>query len=261
MRHSPSPRIAVTIGLLFPPAFVGLVALSGVQYGEIADSTSNLIRAVLVPEAVLAVLLILLTSWLGWWGPLWKEKVTTARWMIALPIVFILTALLTINYSVVSQESVSYLLIAAVATLFVGFNEELVYRGLAVVGLRGGVNEVYVWLFSSLMFALLHAWNVLLGQSVTDTIQQLIFTFLLGSVFYAIRRVTGGLLIPILFDGLWDWAIFTGSGRVLADASDTATGSVGGLFGNIGLMAMLIMFGFGVNSLFQEKPAADSQPT
>ena len=41
------------------------------------------------------------------------------------------------------------------------------------------------------LFALLHVFNIFVGQSVAATIQQLVFAFLVGSVFYATRRVTG----------------------------------------------------------------------
>lgn len=261
MRHAPSPRIAAAIGLLFPLVFVGLVALSGVTYGDVSRTTSDVVRAVLIPEAILAVLLILLTSWLGWWGPVWKEKITTPRWMVAMPIVIFLTILGSINYAVVTQQEASYLLITAIATLFVGFSEELTYRGLAVVGLRGGVSEVKVWLFSATMFALLHAWNILLGQSASDTLKQVIFAFVLGSVLYAIRRATGGLLFPILLHAMWDWASFTASGEVPGDDTITGTTLLGALLSFLGLLIAVILFAVGSKSLFRKEPATDPEPT
>ena len=67
----------------------------------------------------------------------------------------------------------------------VGFSEEITYRGLAVVGFRGGYSEVHVWLFTSILFGLLHGVNFFLGQDAVPTLRQVIFAFVLGSVFYS----------------------------------------------------------------------------
>ena len=54
----------------------------------------------------------------------------------------------------------------AIGTLLVGFSEELLTRGLAIVGGRGSMHEKWVWVFSGVIFGLLHAPNALFGQSV-----------------------------------------------------------------------------------------------
>ena len=77
----------------------------------------------------------------------------------------------------------------ALGTALVGFSEEIAYRGLALVGFRGGYSEVKVWLFTSILFGLLHGVNVVLGQGAVLTVRQVIFAFVIGSVFYAIRRI------------------------------------------------------------------------
>ncbi len=122
-----------------------------------------------------------------------------------------------IDYGRVADLQSSFLVWAAVGTLMVGFCEEMVYRGLAVVGFRGGYPEVRVWLFSSLLFMLLHAWNLVAGQSLAATAQQLVFTFLLGSVLYACRRSSGGLVVPILLHAAWDWTSFTSTSDAFVD--------------------------------------------
>ena len=72
----------------------------------------------------------------------------------------------------------------------VGFNEEIVFRGLSLVAFRGaGYKEVYVWLATSVLFGLLHGANVVLGQALAPTLTQIGFAFVLGSVFYVVRRV------------------------------------------------------------------------
>ena len=134
-----------------------------------------------------------------------------------IPIVVAIGIVAGIDYGRVADLQSSLLVWAAVGTLMVGFCEEMVYRGLAVVGFRGGYPEVRVWLFSSLLFMLLHAWDLVAGQSLAATGQQLVFTFLLGSVLYACRRSSGGLVVPILLHAAWDWTSFTSTSDAFVD--------------------------------------------
>ena len=67
-------------------------------------------------------------------------------------------------------------------TVLVGFAEDLVARGLLVVGLRdGGSSEWVVWVVTSVLFALLHAMNALFGQSMRTTVVQIVAAFAAGS--------------------------------------------------------------------------------
>ena len=100
-----------------------------------------------------------------------------------------------------------------VGTLFVGIAEETLTRGLLLTAFRGGMGEVGVWFWTSLLFGLLHSLNILFGQSVGATILQIAFAFVLGSVLYACRRATGLLAIPIVLHGLWDFTTFLSTGE------------------------------------------------
>ncbi|MCH9815899.1 MAG: CPBP family intramembrane metalloprotease [Actinomycetia bacterium] len=241
MRIQPSPKWAIGIGVLYAPVFVGLVALSGISYSDVASSTSNALRAIIIPLALVAVLLAGLTSWLGWWRPTLSEKTTTPHWFMLAPILFVVVVLISTNYARILQTEVSFMLVLAVASLLIGFCEELVYRGLVVVGLRARSSELKVWFFSTLLFSLLHAWNILLGQDLGDTVGQLVFTFVVGSGLYAARRCTGYLIVPILLHAAWDWTIFVGASEVLADSSETLSGDSTGAFKAIGLLILLIL--------------------
>ena len=72
-----------------------------------------------------------------------------------------------------------------------------------MVAFRSGYSELHVWLFSTLLFMYLHAWNFLAGQDFGPTVAQLVFTFVVGSVLYAVRRATGTLIIPMMLHGGW----------------------------------------------------------
>ena len=94
MRKAPSPAKGFLFGLLYPLLVVGLMYLSGVKYTEVTDSAGNVAKAFVGPGLVMAALLVLLTSWLGWWQPVLREKVTTPRWLVAIPVLWVIAILI-----------------------------------------------------------------------------------------------------------------------------------------------------------------------
>jgi len=93
----------------------------------------------------------------------------------------------------------------AVGVLLVGFSEELLTRGLLIVGLRPAMKEPMVWFVTSLLFGLMHGLNIIGGQAVGTTLQQIVFAFVLGTAFYVTRRVTGTLLVCMVLHAVWDF--------------------------------------------------------
>ncbi len=92
-----------------------------------------------------------------------------------------------------------------VVTLAIGVNEEIVTRGILLVGLRnGGVSEWLVWLITSVVFALLHAVNLLGGGNFTV----FLVTLATGTLLYVSRRVFNNLFVPILLHAVYDTAFF-----------------------------------------------------
>ena len=248
-RITPAPWLAWVIGLVYGPVFITLLIASGVDYDDIAASTDNLLKAVVVTMAILTVAVAVLTTWLGWWRPVLRDDRPAPRWMISIPILFAVAIVAGIDYGRVADLRTSFLAWAAVGTLMVGFCEETVYRGLAVVGFRGGYSEVRVWLFSTLLFVLLHAWNLVAGQGIGATAAQIVFTFALGSVLYACRRATGALVIPMLLHAGWDWMSFTGQSDAFKNAADLVDPrSFSPAFPL--LVVMIVLFIIGAKKLF-----------
>jgi membrane protease YdiL (CAAX protease family) len=102
-----------------------------------------------------------------------------------------------------------------VATLFVGIAEELAFRKVMFGALlkrsaeKGGF-VVKPVLISAVVFSLLHAVNILGGQSVSAVGMQLLLTFLAGIVFAVVYMRTQSLLAIIVFHWLWDALTFMG---------------------------------------------------
>ena len=227
MRVQPKPSIAWIIGIGYALLFLALEAIMGVGYDEIGATTDNIIRGIVIPLAVGSLVLIIVTTVLGWWRPVLRDlpdgPPRPPRWLLVVPVLAFIAALLGIDYGNLGNMGGAMILWLALGTAMVGFSEETAYRGLAVVGFRGGYSEVKVWLFSSILFGLLHGVNVILGQGAGPTVRQVIFAFVIGSVFYAIRRITGTLIIPMVIHALWDFGSFS---HVAGKATDVVAGDI-----------------------------------
>lgn len=260
MRVQPRPSLAFAIGIGYAILFLVLELIVGIDYDAIGESTHNVIWGVVIPVAVGSLVLAVLTSVLGWWRPVLREQPDDPprppRWMLAIPVVVLAIALIGIPWGNLGTIGGSFLLWLAIGTLLVGFSEEIAFRGLAVVGLRGGYSEVRVWIWSSVLFGLLHGVNLVLGQGVVPTIRQVILAFVLGSVFYAIRRTTGTIIVGMVLHGMWDFSTFARAAE--ADTSavrgtvDIAAAGVGLLQSLLTLVAV-VLFIVGARKLFPRK--------
>jgi uncharacterized protein len=80
--------------------------------------------------------------------------------------------------------------------------------------------------------------NVILGQSAILTVRQVIFAFVLGSVFYAIRRISGTIIVPMVIHALWDFGTFT---KVAGKAGDVATARTDIVTAGMGAIGQLLV--------------------
>jgi len=263
MRVKPRPSLAFAIGIGYGLLFLVLELVVNVDYDKVGDNTHNIIRAIVIPLAIGSTILAVLTTALGWWRPVLREQPSDPpkppRWMLAIPILVLAVGLVGIPYGHLGDLGASYLLWLALGTLMVGFSEEITYRGLAVVGFRGGYSEVRVWLWSSILFGLLHGINVVLGQGAVMTVRQVVLAFVIGSIFYAVRRTTGAIIVAMVLHGLWDFSTFSHAAATGGSSAGTATdvGTTGiGLVQSLLMLAMVVLFIIGAKRLLSAKTTA-----
>jgi len=214
MRVRPSVGIGVGLAAAYMIVFGGLLKLSGVGYDDVTASADNALKALVIPVGIAVVVFAIVTSIFGWWKPVLRDRQRAGGWLIVVPIVMLLGLLAGVDYGNLQVLDSKLLLWIGIGTAFVGIGEELMYRGLVVVSFRGSMSEIHVWLWSSVAFGLLHSINVLLGQSLGATIQQVVVTFVIGSGLYVARRATGWIIAPMFLHLLWDYSAFTqGDGR------------------------------------------------
>jgi len=208
MRVQPRAWIAIAVVAGYA-AIMGLTwFFTGTDYETIGASPVDALKGIVLPVALASLFTAAVTFWLGWWGPALRDTPSGPRWLRILPFLIVLTSLGTLLGHGFAGVEARLVLVLALGTLLVGFGEEMTLRGVGIVALRGSFGEVGVWFFSSSLFALLHALNVLFGQSAAATIQQIAFAFLIGSALYLVRRVTGTLVICMLVHAFWDFSTF-----------------------------------------------------
>ena len=232
MRVQPKAVISLVLLVLYMAIVAVIWSINNVDYDTVGDTTSNIVKGIVVPVGIGAAFLSVAATWLGWWRPaLTEETKTGPRWAILLPVAMFVFVLLGVSGIDFGSDSAKVLPMLALGTALVGFSEEFLTRGLMVVGFRGSMSEVWVWFLTALMFGLLHGLNVFFGQSVGATAFQMGFAFVLGSAFYLVRRITGLLVVGMVIHALWDF------GAIGTDA----TGGTAPLASNLFIWIVVIL--------------------
>ncbi len=210
---------------------IGTFFGSQIDKKDILATVQSVFFGIALAIVVGSVLLIAFGASLGWLRELFGRQPIRGRgWMWIAPAIVLVAAVLRILGTDYSRYSVGVVVMIYVTGLFVGFAEELLTRGFAVDLLRrGGYSERVVMLLSSLIFALLHATNVLSGQPITTVAVTMAFTFVFGVAMYLTLRVTGSLIWPMLLHAVTDPSTILASGGV--DSASTGLNPLAALAG------------------------------
>lgn len=180
-----------------------------VDYGEFPD-VETLARGLVVPVALSAVFVWAVVFVLGWRRPVLHDDRPVRRWVWAVPVLMVLTIVAGMNYPGLSDRGAGYTLTFLFGALCVGLAEEGMFRGIGIVTFRSnGFTEGKVALWSCVVFGLAHSTNIF--SEGPAALAQVLVTVVAGYFFYLTRRVTKGLLIPIIIHGLWDFALLSGT--------------------------------------------------
>ncbi|MFK4835000.1 CPBP family intramembrane glutamic endopeptidase [Microbacterium sp. ZW T2_14] len=212
---------------------------------EDTESAGYVLFFYALPILIGGVILVAFGLSVGWLRELFARQPIRGRgWMwiaVAVVLLFNVLRFATIDYAEVDFGYVASWLLAG---LFIGFAEEVLTRGYVVNLMRkAGHREIAVALVSAALFAVLHAGNLLSGQSLFTTVIQLLYTFAFGICMYLTLRVTGNLIWPILLHASTDPSIFLQS----VHPADGPLATIAG-FGNIpviivGLLAIAFIRG------------------
>lgn len=211
--------IAVVGYLVVYEAFSALVV--GPLWGHLVDpnifaTPASVLVGLVVPILFGAVVLIAFLASLGWIRSLFgRQPVAGRAWMWAIVVLVLIPVVLRVVGTDYSRFDPSVVALTFAAGLLIGFTEEVLTRGIAVKILRSaGHGELVVAVVSSALFGLLHAVNILSGQSLFTVGLTVLFAFGFGMLMYLVLRVTGNLVWPILLHAITDPTSFLSTGGI-----------------------------------------------
>lgn len=109
-------------------------------------------------------------------------------------------------------------LIPLAMTALVGIAEETMFRRILYVGLRHayqGQETAKPLLIAAGLFSLLHAVNILAGQSVPQVLIQLVLTLIAGFCYILMYEYTQNVVLMMALHFLWDFILFSDATRAV----------------------------------------------
>ncbi|WP_324730172.1 CPBP family intramembrane glutamic endopeptidase [Lysinibacillus fusiformis] len=197
--------IAKIIGLEF---LIILFYVGNGAFVSIKEPSSPLLQFVmLVPLALgLFIYIALKKNWqMYFFHPIQKNHL-----LMILPLLFVLGIILVSTKGLNLTSISDFIFMFLMQVLIVAFIEETIFRGLMLRMLlaRGAFTAVFI---SSLLFGITHALQLLGGQSLEDTIIQIIYAILVGLVLSLLILDGQSIIITILFHGFNNFFNFMGN--------------------------------------------------
>jgi membrane protease YdiL (CAAX protease family) len=208
-RREPSVWIGILLYLGYLAVFFTTWSINGVDYNRIGQNAETTKLWYAFPTLFGSAFLVVAISILGWWRMVIFDKSKSGpQWAWILPIATVAIILNNFLRIPLDKLSADLLLWSSLGAVGVGFGEEMITRGSMIVGLRSRFSEGKVWLICTLLFSALHVPNVLFGFPMYAMPIQVLLTFIMGSGFYVMRRMSGTALLPMMLHGLWDSSLF-----------------------------------------------------
>ena len=234
--------IGVLLAFMFLPAIVDVVVLKHTSTGDYPDQDS--VNVLLIGQSIALAVVVLTISLARWWPVVLHERLRVRPWVWVVAVAPVVTAVALTDYGRLATAGVTLGLTLLLGTLLIGVSEELMYRGVVLTFLRDRYREVIAAVGTTLIFGLSHITAGPLG-----VLASAVFGYLL----YYMRRVSGGILVPIVVHTVYDFSIF--SALTTADPAESGNASFA-LF-LLALVLLLVMIVFHRRA---ELPAREPEP-
>lgn len=244
-------RHPVAIAALVVVAMMAALQLDRLYTGS-SDYGGSLYSAAL--RAVLCTVLVWLAAKSGLLEAigLTSRPVWRAAWLWWLPVLMVAVMVVVQIGAEGVTDDASWLALSALEVLFVGFLEELVVRGVVLFLLLYAWRErphgvVAAVLASSALFGAAHVVNSLGGSAAwSDTLNQMVYAFLIGVGLAALVLRTNTLWIGVVWHAAFDFVSLGLTGPPAESAADTAmetATAAESALGQIGPFLVLLIYG------------------
>jgi hypothetical protein len=190
--------IVLLVAFTMVPAFIDVLVVHGSGQYEFPDQDS--VNDLMIVKAVGVAIVVLAISVLRWWPVVLHEQLRTRRWVWIVPIVLLVASVATIDYGRLGTAGIALGVGLLVGTLFIGVSEELLFRGVVLTFMRDRYRE---WIAATVTAVLFGAIHFLAGPV------QIVASAIFGYLLYYVRRVSGGIAMPIVVHTAWDYAVFS----------------------------------------------------
>ncbi|MCL6706396.1 CPBP family intramembrane metalloprotease [Pseudomonas sp. R2.Fl] len=194
--------------LLVLPAWMAVTVLVGLLTPREAASQTVLISEGIAEGIVAASVFLLIALSLLRWDRLGFQAPEPPRsalltWMPALYI-----AVLLAGAALLGLPPAGTMAVILVNCLFVGFSEEVMFRGILFRGALSRMRVVPAAIFTSILFGLVHTLNAFATGQPAVAMAQAVAAFMSGVLYNAIRIRTQSIYPMMIVHALWDFALF-----------------------------------------------------
>lgn len=203
------------IALAILPVWMGVTLIAGLIRPREAANQAILISESLADGIIAAsVFLLVVLAFLKWdrLGLQWPKppRSVLIAWLPALYIVAILALSATLGLPPAGTIAIVF-----VNCAFVGFSEEVMFRGILFRGALSAMRLVPALLFTSILFGLIHTLNTFATGQFDVALAQAVAAFMSGLLYNVIRVRTQSVYPMIVLHTLWNFSLF-----MLVHASD-----------------------------------------
>ncbi|MGH4119150.1 CPBP family intramembrane glutamic endopeptidase [Clostridium sp.] len=125
---------------------------------------------------------------------------------------FFIYIIFNFEYTIISFNMISAVIMMIISSLFIGLYEEILFRGLilSLMFRHYGKTKKEIYfsvIFTSIVFGLFHFFNLFSGSSIISVVTQVVYATIVGIFFSALLlRTKNNLLWCALLHGLYDAA-------------------------------------------------------